>query len=421
MCLVLAGIPCSCSDDAAVVIQPSGPAEVMQFSPHMAPVQSSRALVADAAHLQSNCTPNGTSPDAAGDTSERIGIWADTHSKVDGTHNEIFKDVTLAYYEKNGGRPGAQWNYIGDDIYWPHGATMICRAYYPAKQLYENGMVEESSNATSFRLTYSTVSCQQDVLLGYNEVDCDTKQSLIDGADVSKNIPLKLKHAMAALQFKFVNKNNGDTDKLVSCWLESESTKDYEFNYATVGLMSYGQPASGAGMYKENQIVWSKAYHPAPGEKCHYWKAAAGYELPYNATQSCTAYTSKQSEAGSLFTDNEGYLLVVPQAIPHHLYLCFTTTYTSEDNVMRVRIPVDRGGTTMPDPTDHSREMEYDNPYFDKSKPEDAVANPKRIKKQFWSENHKYIYNITISESNVTLEIKTSEWNIIDSNTSIDF
>ena len=416
---VLVSSVSSCSNDTEHV-GPSSKEETLRFSPAIEQIRSARALVTNAACLQENCTPKGTAPDAKDDVSERVGIWADTHSKIGNSHTEIFKDVMLAYYEKEGGRPGAQWNYIGEDIYWPHDANMICRAYYPAKFLHQEGMVEESSNATSFRLSYSTVSCQEDVLLGYNYVDCDTKKSLIDGADVSNNVPLQMKHGMAALQFKFINKNNDNTDYLVSCWLESEGAKDKTFRYATVGVMSYGLQMPETGMSGKDKIMWSKAYYPAPGEKCHYWKAASGSELPYNSTQWCTAYTSKQSAAGELFTHNEGWLLVVPQAIPHNLYLCFTTTYTSEDNVMRVRIPIDRGGSTMPDPNNPTQNMEYDNPYFDKTKPENET-NPRRIKKQYWRDNHKYIYNVTISPSNVTLEIKTSPWNVIDSNTSIDF
>ena len=61
-----------------------------------------------------------TAPDAKDDVSERVGIWADTHSKIGNSHTEIFKDVMLAYYEKEGGRPGAQWNYIGFIFSWSY-------------------------------------------------------------------------------------------------------------------------------------------------------------------------------------------------------------------------------------------------------------------------------------------------------------
>ena len=377
---------------------PSGDSNVISWNVE-AINNSSRAFVNNNT-LKTNCTPNGT-PDSPGDVSERVGIIGDLVYKHDNSNVEYFSDVRLGYYEKPNGRKGVHWNYAGADKFWVNGTYMPLRAFYPAKYLEQTQMLEQTSNAQSLRVNYSTMTDQIDMLLGYRNIDSDNY-------DRSKAIDITMRHAMAGLkfQFKLTENNLSSTNKLTACWLESDGETDDQTRFATVGLLVYGLPDMEKVVLSDS-IMWKKSYFPPQGYQFYKWENPAGTE--FTKTKAGIPYLG--GAAGNIYTDNEGFVLIIPQYIPKNLYLCFTTEEGGQNNVTRVPIPVDRGGSEVRDITSSITDPSQDGYYI----MEDGH------RKQFYLPNFRYIYNILIDQSGVILTVDIAPWNNFDSNTSIDF
>lgn len=388
-----------------------------------------RALISDDITLQGKCSIDG----------ERIGVWANLEYK-DGTNAavpygdvEFFKDVMLAYYNKPEGRDGKHWNYPGEDKFWVSGTYMLCRAYYPANFLkgqneFNERLVELSSSASSFRIKYSTSVFQEDILVGYSRVDSDKKryfdneQKKIISFDSQNGIPLKMQHALTALQFQFVQ-DGGSENQLDKCWLESEGSDNIKTRFAVSANMMYGlkyeipgdEHSKGRVLNFEDRIFWKKSYCPIPQEKIYYWVNIDGITIPYKNQLSesnppATPYKNnykdykdtfnkeqKEYVTDNIYCNNDGFLLMIPQRIPENLYLCFTTKKGGPFDVIRIKIPEDKGGTEVESLYDHTK------------------------KEMWWLPNYRYTYTITISNSNITIDVGSDKWNNIFSNSSVDF
>lgn len=339
----------------------------------------SRALM-NATGLQKACTPTeGADPDSD-DGTERVGIWADLIRNSDNGREFFFNNRMLGYYHKDGGREGQNWNYSGDDIPWLAGRKMICRAYYPAVYLTKNDMVVHSSDATSFHLNYSIYDSQEDILVGYNLVDTDSKTDK-DNKDVTAGIPIEMFHALSALKFKFYKAEKGSSTKLTSCYLECGPKNDESKSFATVGLLAFGSETAG----DENKMVWDKAYEPEAKDKCYEWKYEAGLE--FTSTTPAIPYADNQN----MYSNNSGAIMIIPQVVPDNLYLCFTTEEGGAYNV--TKIPLNTGGELNKDDKD------------------------KNLK---WLHNKCYTYSIKISDSKVTIEVSITPWNNINTTTGVE-
>ena len=364
--LLLAAV-CACTNDDATETAP--PAEAVPICWHVKPeeVMSSRAMIESSGGktadkvLQEACTP--------GLGGQSIGIWADLNAGESVLYN-IFSDVELIYQDKEDGNPYSYWNYPGEPLIWSRFGTYRFRAYYPRSI---KDYVLSTSNATTFVIEeYNTATMQEDVLVAYKQVNTNYDNLYIP-------VELNMKHAMAALQFRFrFEKGYEDADHLTSFWLQNSDKRDF----ASVGLLIYGTEDN------PNEIDWQEAYQPLESQKMYYWENS-GLLFDSHAGSTDTvavAYTAAGTTKGTEYTTNNGNLLIIPQNSDGTVNLCFTTR-NGGSTVYRVPIPKETGT---------------------------GVGNSQFIP------GHQYIYTIIITETNLQVKLSIAPWNLLKSSVGLD-
>lgn len=335
--------------------------------------------------LQTACTPT--------EGGRNIGVWADySLTQTDGSElvfSDIFKNTSIAYQKRNdgNGNPINDWNYSGDPLFWQIGGLYKFRAFYPQEEMRE--YITTASSATSFQIAYSTYQLQEDLLVAYNRVNTATLDILHHPKgstfDLHTPVPLQFAHAMAAimLQFKY-KENHTDNDVLTSCWLENTKQDEPE-RFASTGVLAYGNSTT------EEAIDWHPDFRESVGEKIYYWQPNAG--IPFSNLSSGTAYTGQATE-GSLYTKNDGYLLVIPQEYKGGLRLCFTTQQGG-NTVFEVLLPEATG-------TD---------------KDGNAVTTPP----YYFAAGKRYIYTIALTKTNLDVNLSIADWNVCKTSDEIIF
>lgn len=346
-----------------------------------------KAMIEDINDLKASCTPVTISPFVL---NESIGVWAD-YEYLGTTFNNLLSNVELAFYDKTGGNTdGWNYNYGKDEEYWQMGGIYYFRAYYPQKAIKD--AIISTSSAKTFIVNYNTEVMQEDMMVGYESVHTQT------APDLSQPVEMQLKHALAALkfQFQFQYTEGGkyyDSDKLTSCWLRNTDTD----GFTTAGMMVYGVTDDGGDYYPE-QIDWSESYQPAI--KFFNWSYPSGIEFknendgdgvdfdPTDEVTVATAYTGDGK-----FTQNGGWLLVIPQHSDGTVELCFTTEKGGADNVYSVKLPSKTGtGAEGADPEGEE-----------------------------WIAGYRYTYTVSITKTDLELFLDLSDWNQLDSSYSITF
>ena len=351
-------------------------------------MHGTKAIIEDLTDLEEECTPVSTTPFTL---KESIGIWAD-YEYLGVTYNNLLSNVELAFYEKTGGnKDNWNYNYGKDEEYWQMGGVYYFRAYYP-QQAVRDAIISTSS-AKTFIINYNTEVLQEDTMVGYETVDTKTAPNLSDP------VQMPLKHAMAALKFRFQfqyteDAKYYDTDKLTACWLRNTD----EDGFTTAGMMVYGV-TDDEGNYFPEQIDWAESYQPSV--KFFNWTHSAGIEfknvndgdtVEYDPEDEVTVATAYSAGDGR-FAQNDGWLLIIPQKSDGTVELCFTTEEGGPDNVYSVKIPTKTG--TGP------------------QGPDSAGEN--------WIAGYRYTYTVSITKTDLELYLGLSDWNQLDSSFSITF
>lgn len=334
-------------------------------------MEGTKALVNDLEDLQTACNTGGKS----------IGVWADysiVEQAAEATTNgelvvyeNVFDNAAITY-------DGTGWTAMGNEIYWAVGGDYKFRAYYP-QTLVDHIM--ETSDADVFVVDYNTSLLQEDMMVAYNTTDTQS-------ADLTEPVELSLTHTLSAvrLRFQFID-GYVEEDYLTSCWLENTSDE----GLTTIGMMVYGGE-------NPEQVSWSESYQPPVGQKIYYWEHPG---LNFKRTSSdntyATAYTDGgSSTAGNKFTENEGWILIIPQESGGDVNICFTTN-TGGDVIYRVAIPK-KTGTTI-----------------------DGETNGTDEELVHYVPGRRYTYTVNIGKTNLELLISLSKWNQLDSSYTITF
>lgn len=385
--------------------------------------QDTRALVGnepaggetvDWVTLEHVCTPV-----ANGGLGESIGVWGDyTYTDpVSGrerTEENIFANSVLTYDQTAGDNPHSFWNYSGDVRYWMHNSVYKFRAYYP-QSLGEH--VIPTSNATTFAIDqYNTLYNQKDILVAYNRVDTKT-------ADLSQPVPLNFHHALAAVRFRF-RLGFIDSDRLISFWLQKTDKTDF----AALGSLIYGLSEEVDPDHPDesraDEFRWELAYAISENNRLFYWKHTGSGDgndgMPIRTEQKKDGYGNPEFDTngdpildyveiaqaythcnipghtttGEEYLDNAGWLLVLPQESKGQVNICFTTLVGGENSIYRIALPARTG-------TDMSGNEKVDGTWFAPGK--------------------RYTYLITITESNIVLDLSVEDWNELNSSHQIVF
>ena len=327
--------------------------------------------------LEEACTPA-----TSGGKDEAIGIWADYSYTDNGgeqtTIKDVFKGTRLIYAHKEDGNPHSDWNYAGSDLYWFIGGLYKFRAYFPQ---HLESQVVASTNATTFVIEYPTHKIQDDMLIAYNSVDTNDPAT-----DLGAPVTLHFRHGLAAVRF-LVKANFTNTDYLTSCYFQNTDTRDF----ATSGMLAYGSAED------EEKLTWVMGYNPPVTEKIYYWKNSGvlfSTDQETDTTVPAMAYTDDGTTEGQTYTQNNGWVLILPQESSGKLQFCFTTR-NGNDAVYKVTIPritkqVDDGSGNVTQSTKYEP-------------------------------GKRYTYTISITESNVELTITVADWNERESSYDIVF
>lgn len=311
--LILTSLFIGCAQETDTLFPEPLPVSKMPIQWSVKPMAPARALVDDA-QMQAACTP------VADGTHESIGLWGQYTSAVSGT-NDLFVEFNatpLTYAPKvEDTNPHNDWNYPGDVKYWEAKAVYDFRACYPQKLM---TTLMTQMDATIFQGgPINTSVLQEDILVAATQVNTAT-------SDLAVPVRLNLQHIFAAIKFKvkavagFVPPSG---EAVTSCWLQNQTNE--------INLFS----PSGYLVYSGNvnpEIKWYP--YEASTAPMYVWKHSG-----VSFTQENTLYTPNNGMQGSEYTNNDGWLLVVPQSVKvGSLRFCYTLQHAG-DEVFSVEIP----------------------------------------------------------------------------------
>ena len=244
-----------------------------------------RTLINDDAGLQVACTP--------GSGDEAIGIWSAYRLNEDSVKNVlgINEDISLIY--SAGSTTG--WTYGEIPAFWKYKAVYYFNAYFPK----EDALASVANDSTSLKGTYDTETTQTDLMV--SRVKVDTNAETFQGSPVR----LPMQHALAAIRFQFQTMDGS------TMYLQS-----FSLNNTTAGS---GLSTSGTLIY-EDDAEWNLDT-PVSGS-FYEWAYEGSEGLPFNNSKS-TAYQQPAND-GTEYTENQGYVLILPQTYNGGTKLNFT-------------------------------------------------------------------------------------------------
>lgn len=353
-------------------------------------LRATKSLINSYDALVDACKPEGDGGDGGS-----ISVWADYTIENETTKN-VFEGTSIIYQDKVGGNPHSSWNYKGNDIYWSLGGQYKFRAYYPTdadnKGANDTDGIQlgDGCNATVFQMNYNTMMTQNDLLVAYNTIDTRSW-------NLSHPVPLNFRHALSALQFRFQLINIPgqeylDSDYLTSVWIEN-IVDESEKPFTSIGGLVYGNEGEG----NEEKLGWTENKWRNPGDKLYEWVNDGvlmenRQEGGTVETTQAVAYTATGTTEGHMFTDNDGFLLVIPQRSEGNVKLFFTTSHGG-DTEYSITIPKITG-TDLNGPSETG---------------------------EYFIPGYRYIYTISITKTDIRLLLTIKPWNKLDSSYSYNF
>lgn len=268
-----------------------------------------RALMEDYSSLRDACTQFEYRE------AEKIGLLGKLTRN--GESETVFDDVDLWWWEKEFGNPfndqlgnSSRWNYSGENVYWTEDAEYVFRAYFPKSLV----TLQPGSGVDGILVVYDSQNSQYDLMVSHRKLSSRAENP----------VNLDMKHALSALKFDFRFVSDGITDNLLSCWLENNTGG----RFYTSSTLNYSE-----------DIMWPESSPNPAGTALYYWEPVAPVTITSQTPVS--AYSTPAAVGkGSTYTDNSGWLLVIPQSsdVSGSLKLCFRTT-TGGDSVYSVNLP----------------------------------------------------------------------------------
>lgn len=273
----------------------------------------SRALI-DNNLLESRCTPKSDG------TCESIGIWGQYVATKNGqaTTYVEFDSTPLTFAPKEEDtNPHNSWNYPGESRYWENGAMYYFRACYPL-DLMKSLMTQMDATVLQGGPINTSV-LQEDILVAVNHVNTIT-------ASLTKPVQLDLQHVFAAIRFK-IKADDGFTppegEAVTSCWLQN--TTDATDLFSPSGYLVHSGD-------EKSDIKWYT--YESSKSPMYVWKHKG---VPFDTEN--LLYTPNDGMQGDEYTNNDGWLLVVPQEVKEEtLTFCYTMKNTG-DMVFTTKIP----------------------------------------------------------------------------------
>ena len=309
-----------------------------------------RALIEDYDDLRKACTA------LEGQEAEKIGLLG--NYILDGVSKVVFDNTDLWWWEKEEGNPypdylgeDSYWNYPGEDVYWTSNADYTFKAYFPKSKV----ELQPGSGPDKLLIVYDTETTQYDLLVAHKEMLAKSENP----------VKLVMNNALSALSFDFQFVETGVSDELLCCWLENNSDNGL-YTSSTLNF--------------EDDIVWPQSTPNPAGSPFYYWEPEKPLEIRSNYAS--VAYSTSATDGnGSIYTDNFGWLLIIPQSNTNAgaAKLCFKTS---------------TGGSTV---------YSIDFPAFD------------------FKAGNRYRYHVKMTSTGIELSLTIADWNERKSSHEIDF
>lgn len=366
VCLVVIGVALvACVDEKST---PESELQPIQMAVSSADMLSTRALINTTDNLKKACTP---APEGDG---KSIGIWSSYTLDGQQTTNVLGNptgDVALKYIANTEWDNLQGWTYGEEAVFWVNKAKYTFNAYYPMEVVDEIS----TSDVSTFVIDYNTEHYQEDLMMAYAFADTNAPDF-----NVSRPVELNMLHTLSAVQFRFMFMNSDDStyddsDRLTACWVENSAQKR---GIATTGVLAFGTESG--GVVDGEHIHWYYEDYPEPPtankpRRIYAWEDAAG--VPFSSTTTSHTPAVAYSTGNQMYSSNNGWLLVIPQATDGSAKLCFKLASTG-DVEHRVAIPATN-----------------------------------------FEAGYRYTYNIRFGQSSVTLTLKIADWNELKSSHNI--
>lgn len=309
-------------------------------------------------------------------TKQSIGIYGEYSSVAGGDGEQVFglssatelKYGSLPYETADGTTEG--WHYEPLQ-YWKRNQHYRFRAFYPYRfsdGTLNAGLLDAASNPDQIVLNYSMTPGEvgswnnYDLLVAFSTRDTGTGTDDVRFASV----PMEFVHALSALRFKVTYmEDNNYVGKLTKFWLNG---------LRTTGWMTYSYAE---GDVLSPSLSW-RTYNYNGSSDFFIWSGSKGFE--YGEGNEANVYADD--------TDNKGGLIfVVPQ----------TCSSDSSDgsgaDVTSVSFMTEKSG--------------------------DAV-NTRDLPNVTWEPGRVYTYTIQLGTSNIIIDVTSKEWEVLESEISID-
>ena len=311
---------------------------------------ATRALIEDYDDLRNACTPLETQ------ATEKIGLLG--NYTLDSRTEVVFDNTDLWWWEKKEGNPfpdylgnDSYWNYPGENVHWTENADYTFKAYFPKSKV----QLQPGSGANKLLVVYDTEISQYDLLVAHKSMRAKSENP----------VNLLMKNALSALRFDFQFVESGVSDDLICCWLENK-TDNGLYTSSTLNF--------------EDAISWPNSTPNPVGEPFYYWEPTSPLEII--SLSAAVAYSTHASDKnGSIYTDNNGWILIIPQSSPNagNVRLCFKTA---------------RGGETV---------YSIDLPAYE------------------FKAGYRYKYHVKLTSTGIELSLTIADWNERKSSYEIDF
>ena len=298
----------ACSENEAPTEEPLPEKKAISWQVESDTVMQSRVLV-DNSVLQKACTP------LADGTNETIGVWGDYTVNSGGQNVTVqeFIATPLTYVPNSN-----SWEYPGEAKYWTSFSVYDFRACYPQKLM---TTLMTQMDATMFQGgPINTSTLQEDILVAAKQVNTRT-------ANLSVPVRLDMQHIFAAIKFK-VKAASGFTpasgEGVTSCWLQNKNNATNLFSPS--GYLVHSGNA-------EPKIEWLP--YESSVAPMYKWE----HELGISFQSENTLYTYNGGAVGEEYTQNSGWVLIVPQSVQEGtLQFCYTLKKAGSQ-VFSVNIP----------------------------------------------------------------------------------
>ncbi len=478
--VVLAAGLCGCRKDQAVPVErPEGEILINMDASVEAGHGTTKALVGsttggDYISLKDACVADDdATPDVVEGPGHAIGFWTDmTYVSSDGgeqhrydVFNPTGAETRLIYDNAK-----KKWVYEAAKQYWSRGARYNFVAYYP--QSMHDHVLQGSSSASvnTFVLTYNTHTVQEDLMVAYNEVctvDPKTQKPSIyrkykdDGTtetykstvtttkdsdpndasaqygfsqefNLDHKVPLHFKHTLAAVQVRF-RFGYDDTDELLGCRFENTA----ESGFHTVGTLVFGvgsreseRPAGGFTTLLEQErfehdekenFAWTTYQTTFEDVPMYFWDVTDNKGIPFGMAGQAVAYTSSYevknddgtstetplnlTAEGQKFVNHDGWILILPQKSPGTVRLMYKLK-NNVDKMAPITIPAYTGTDIYG---------------YGKGETRADGTVVKEEECTHYVAGHRYVYTVTVNETNAYASVMVEPWNELFSSTEVIF